>query len=206
MATNETINAPQWFAIFTRSRHEKFVARQLTARKMETFLPLSAQLHRWRDRYKKVEAPLFRGYVFARFPRQSPMRLAVLKTPGVVRIVGFGQKDAPIPDNQIETLRRLMESKVILNRHCYLRTGQRVRVVSGALAGVEGILTRVKNLERLVIVIEPVQRALALQLSGYEIVPIGTTNATPMSIGAHQPCSGEEKLGRGSRFQSAGNR
>ena len=79
MAADETINAPQWFAIYTRSRHEKFVARQLAAIQMETFLPLRAQLHRWRDRYKKVEAPLFRSYVFARFPRQSPMRLAVLK-------------------------------------------------------------------------------------------------------------------------------
>ena len=206
MAADETINAPQWFAIYTRSRHEKFVARQLAAIQMETFLPLRAQLHRWRDRYKKVETPLFGSYVFARFLRQSPMRLAVLKTPGVVRIVGFGQKDAPVPDDQIDTLRRVMESKLILHRHRYLRAGQRVRVVSGALAGVEGILTRVKNLERLVIVIEPVQRALALQLSGYEIVPIGTSNATLMSIGAHKPSSGEERLRRGPQFQSVENR
>src|SRR3989442_9364680 len=138
MAADETINAPQWFAIYTRSRHEKFVARQLAAIQMETFLPLRAQLHRWRDRHKKVEVPLFRSYVFTRFPRQSPMRLAVLKTPGVVRIVGFGQKDAPVPDDQIDTLRRVMEKKQVLYPPPYLRAGPRVRGVRGAPSGAPG--------------------------------------------------------------------
>src|SRR3989442_12985966 len=139
MAADETINAPQWFAIYTRSRHEKFVARQLAAIQMETFLPLRAQLHRWRDRYKKVETPLFGSYVFARFLRQSPMRLAVLKTPGVVRIVGFGQKDAPVPDDQIDTLRRGKEKKMYFSPHPHISAGPRVTAGNVALASGRGV-------------------------------------------------------------------
>jgi transcriptional antiterminator RfaH len=116
--------------------------------------------------------PLFSGYLFAQFARSSPWRRAVLTTPGVIRIVGFGERDAPVPDEQIEALRRVVESDVHMEKHKYLRVGERVRVISGALAGVEGILKRIKGNARLVIAVEPIRQAIAVELSGYEVVPI----------------------------------
>ena len=168
---------PNWYALHTRSRHEKIVTRQLTDKGVEAFLPLRLEVHRWRDRYKKVDVPLFSGYVFVRLPSHTTAapgaRLAVLKTSGVVRLVGFGRRDTPVPDEQIESLRRLADSKALLEPHRFLRAGQRVKVINGALAGVEGIVVRVRNAERLVISITPIRRAISVELSGYEVVPIG---------------------------------
>lgn len=130
------------------------------------------EVHRWKDRYKKVEVPLFTCYLFAQFARDTPSRQAVLKTPGVVRIVGFGSRDAPVPDEQIEAIRRVLESDAHIEKHRYLSVGQRVKVISGALAGVEGILKRVKGANRLVIAVEPIRQAVAVELSGYEVVPV----------------------------------
>lgn len=161
-----------WYAVYTRSRHEKQVAQQLDGRRIETFLPLCTEVHRWKDRFKKVEVPIFSSYVFAQFPARSSERLSILKTPGVVRIVGFGQEDAPVPEEQIAALRRVLESEAALELHRYLRVGQRVKIISGSLAGIEGILTRVKNSERLVIAIDPIRRAVSVELAGYEVVPI----------------------------------
>ncbi len=163
---------PRWYAVHTRSRHEKQVARQFLEKQIEAFLPLHTEVHRWKDRYKKVEVPLFSGYVFVQFERGSLRRQAVLKTTGVIRIVGFGQRDEAVPDEQIEALRRVMESEVHAEKHKYLRVGQRVKVISGALAGVEGILKRVKGNARLVIAVEPIKQAVAIELEGYEVVPI----------------------------------
>jgi transcription termination/antitermination protein NusG len=163
---------PRWYAVHTRSRHEKLVARQFQEKQIEAFLPLRTEVHRWKDRHKQVEVPLFSGYVFAQFARGTQQRQAVLRTTGVIRIVGFGQRDEPVPDEQIEALRRVLESDVFLEKHKYLRVGQRVRVISGALAGVEGILKRIKGNARLVIAVEPIRQAVAVELSGYEVVPI----------------------------------
>ncbi len=161
-----------WYAIHTRSRFEKKVAEQLTEKQVSTFLPLRKEVHRWKDRYKPVEIPLFGGYVFVQLSENPDARLRVLRTPGVVRIVGFGQKDAPIPAEQIETLQRVLGTNSMVTRHRYLRVGQRVRVVSGTLAGVNGILTRIKNSNRLIIAIEPIRQAVSIELAGYDVLPL----------------------------------
>lgn len=163
----------RWYAVHTRSRHEKQVAQLLGDKHIEAFLPLRREVHRWKDRYKQVELPLFSGYVFAQLASLPELRLSVLKTFGVVRIVGFAQRDIPIPNEQIEFLRRLTSSDAPLHRHRYLRVGQRVRVLSGTLAGVEGILVRIKSGDRLVINVTPIRQAVAVELSGYEVLPIG---------------------------------
>ena len=161
-----------WYAIYTRSRHEKLVAEQLAQKNIPTFLPLQVEVHRWQDRYKKIEMPLFRGYVFAQYDYESTVRTSILRTTGVVRIVGFGQEDAPVPGEQIETLQRLLETRQLVHRHRYLQVGERVKVISGAMAGLEGILVRVKKQDRLVIAIELIRQAVAVELSGYEVVPL----------------------------------
>lgn len=165
--------APRWYAIHTRSRHEKQVERLLSEKAIESFLPLRREVHRWKDRYKQVELPLFAGYVFVRIVPEPEERLRVLRTVGVVRIVGFAQNDAAIPAEQIETLRRLMASDAPLHRHRYLRVGQRVKVISGTLSGVEGTLVRLRKSDRLVISIAQIRQSVAVELSGYDVVPLG---------------------------------
>lgn len=162
-----------WFAIHTRSRFEKQVASQLCSKQIETFLPLRKEVHRWKDRYKPVELPLFSGYVFVQLPGNPDDRARVLRTPGVVRIVGFGPQDAVVPAEQIEALRRVLGTDSLVTRHRYLRVGQRVRIISGALAGVTGILARIKNTDRLVVAVEPIRQAVSIELSGYEVLPLG---------------------------------
>ena len=166
-----TLGTP-WYAIYTRSRHEKRVAAQLEQKRIPVFLPLRSEVHRWQDRYKKVEMPLFRGYVFTQYEQDSPARISILQTTGVVRIVGFAGEDAAVAGEQIDTLRRLLETRQLVHRHRYLQVGERVKVISGALAGVEGILVRVKKQDRLVIAIESIRQAVAVEISGYEVVPI----------------------------------
>ena len=164
--------AAPWFAIYTRSRFEKQVAAQLERKRLPVFLPLRPEVHRWQDRYQKVEVPLFRGYLFVQFAPSSSERLTVLRTAGVVRIVGFGQKDAEVPAAQIESLRRLTEDGAQLHPHRYLRIGQRVKVASGALAGVEGILVRIRKQDRLVVAVDAIRQAVAVELAGYEVIPL----------------------------------
>ena len=161
-----------WFALYTRSRFEKQVAEQLERKRLPVFLPLRMEVHRWQDRYQKVEVPMFRGYLFAQFEPNSSERTAILRTTGVVRIVGFGQQDAEVPGEQIAALRRLAGEGALLHPHRYLRIGQRVMVATGALAGMEGILVRVKRQERLVIAVEAIRQAVAVELAGYEVIPL----------------------------------
>lgn len=164
--------AQPWYAIYTRSRFEKQVADQLERKRVPVFLPLRQEVHRWQDRFQKVEVPLFRGYLFAQFEPDSFERIAVLRTTGVVRIVGFGSEYSVVPAEQIEMLRRLAEERASLYPHRYLRVGQRVKVATGALAGMEGILVRIRKQDRLVIAVDAIRQAVAVELAGYEVIPL----------------------------------
>ncbi len=168
----EAVGASAWFALYTRSRFEKQVAEQLDRKRLPVFLPLRLEVHRWQDRYQKVEVPMFRGYLFAQFAPASAERTAILRTVGVVRIVGFGQTYAEVPAEQIAALRRLADERALLHPHRYLRVGQRVKIASGALAGVEGILVRVKKQDRLVVAVDAIRQAVAVELAGYEVIPL----------------------------------
>src|SRR6266436_4642007 len=127
----------QWFAVYTNSRHEKVVARQLQDRSIETFLPLYRSWHRWKDRRKLVELALFPSYVFVRIEVQR--RLRVLQVPGVVNLVSFNGEPAGLPEPEINALRSGLEHQVYAEPHPYLRVGRKVRVVRGPMAGAEGI-------------------------------------------------------------------
>jgi len=164
--------ASPWFALYTRSRFEKQVAEQLERKRLPVFLPLRMEVHRWQDRYQKVEVPMFRGYLFAQFTPDSAERTAILRTVGVVRIVGFGQNYTEVPVEQIASLRRLADEGALLHPHRYLRVGQRVKVASGALAGIEGILVRIKKQDRLVVAVDAIRQAVAVELAGYELIPL----------------------------------
>ena len=136
MITDTPLNKYSWFAIQTRSRHEKVVRRQLELRNVEHFLPTTRRFSQWSDRKKQVEVPLFAGYCFARFSLSE--RLPVFQSQGVVGVVGPGGRPESIPDDEIESLRRLIHSTSDCICHPYLREGMLVRVVHGPLGGDKG--------------------------------------------------------------------
>jgi len=162
----------KWFAIQTRAKHEKIVAHRLRQQEISTFLPLIIQLRHWSDRKKLVEFPLFTSYLFARFEPTGEARVRVLRLDGVFQIVGARGEGTPIPGEQIEAVRTLVEHKVPVHPYPFMRIGQRVRIRNGAMCGVEGVLVSCNGQQRLVISIEAIQRSLALQIDGYDVEPV----------------------------------
>ena len=151
-----------WYAIYTRSRHEKKVAASLEEKRVEVFLPLRSVLSRWKDRRKEVQLPLFSGYLFVRIHREQ--RLPVLQTSGVVRFVGNGDSLDPVPEEQIISIQRLMESGLRYDPYPYLKEGMQVRVVRGPLKGVEGILIDKRKKHLLVLSVDMIQQSAAMQV------------------------------------------
>ncbi len=160
---------PRWYAVRTRSRHEKLVTRQLETQGIESFLPVVMQTHTWSDRRKKVETPLFSGYTFLRMIHSPDDRVRVLRTQGVVSFVGVQGTGTPIPDHQIDDIKILVASKIPYEERPYLRPGQRVRVRGGALDGVQGVLVTENGDRSLVISVDPIQRSLCVRVAGYEV-------------------------------------
>jgi transcriptional antiterminator NusG len=161
-----------WYAVRTRSRHEKLVAKQLENQGIESFLPVVIQVRNWSDRRKQIEAPLFSGYAFLRMVLSSEDRVRVLRTQGVVSFVGVQGSGTPIPDHQIEDIKTLVASRVPYEERPFLRVGQRVRVRGGALDGVQGILVAENGDRSLVISVEPIQRSLYVRVAGYDVVAV----------------------------------
>src|SRR5258708_13048250 len=133
-----------WCDIQTRSRHEKMVARQLEGQGIDSFLPVVTKTHRWSDRSKTVELPLFPGYAFVRMAASPEGRVRILKIPGVVNFVAPHGQATPIPHQQIEAVKSLVSCDIPFTDHPHLRVGQRGRVQAGSLAAVHGILAAPK--------------------------------------------------------------
>jgi len=161
---------PAWYAIRTRSRHEKLVNQQLAARGVDAFLPLVDRRRRWKDRWKTVSFPLFPGYCFARFPYQD--RLAVQTAIGVVQILGINGHATPVPDHEIEAVRQLVTSTLPFDPHPYLKEGMEVEVVCGPLEGVRGLLVRKGSRARLVVAIHLIQQAASVELDAADVRPV----------------------------------
>jgi transcription antitermination factor NusG len=163
--------AESWYGLHTRPRHEKIVAQRLQERGVATFLPLITEVHRWSDRKKTVEMPLFSCYVFAKFKPNRAERLHVLRVDGVFSLVGAKGEGTPIPTAEIDAVRSLVETDLPWASHPFLKIGQRVRIRSGALDGMEGILLSRNGDQTLVISIEAIQRSLSVRVEGYEVEP-----------------------------------
>ncbi len=162
----------EWYALQTRARHEKAVVQRLSDKGVTTFLPLLKQVHRWSDRRKTVEVPLFGCYVFAKLPPKDDQRLRVLLIDGVLSFVGPPGQRIPIPEEQIESVRRLLQEQLPYCSYPFLKIGQRVRVRGGALDGVEGILSARNGERKLVISVDAIQRSLGISIEGYDVEPI----------------------------------
>jgi transcription antitermination factor NusG len=165
-----TISSLSWYAAHTCSRHEKKIAQQLQQRGIENFLPLYRSVRRWKDRKKELELVLFPGYIFVRMDLAD--RLQVLQLPGVVRFVSFNSLPAPLPANDIETLRHGLAQNLCIEHHPFLKVGRRVKVVYGPLTGAQGIFIRRRNNSRLVVSIDAIMRSVALEIDEADVVPI----------------------------------
>lgn len=161
---------PRWYAVRTRSRHEKKVAQQLAGRGIEAFLPLVKRWSRWKDRRKWVEFPLFPGYCFGRFPMAA--RLRVLKAVGVVGLVGRNGAPEPVPDEEIEAVRRVVASPIPYDPCPELIPGRPVEVVRGPLMGVRGLLIRKDAKARLLIVVNAIRQGATLEIDAADVASI----------------------------------
>jgi transcription termination/antitermination protein NusG len=163
-----------WYAAYTSANHEKRVAEQMGVREVEHFLPLYASVRRWKDRRVTLERPLFPGYVFVRMALRE--RLCVQQIPGVARLVGFDGTPAALPDEEIEALRRSLASGVRAEPHPLLTVGRHVRVTNGPMAGLQGILRRRKSNARLVVSVELIKRAMAVEIDEADVEPVERSN------------------------------
>jgi transcription antitermination factor NusG len=160
----------RWYAAYTNPRHEKHVAVQMDSKCIECFVPLYRSVRRWRDRRKELELPLFPGYVFVHIALRD--RLQVLQLPGVAHFVSFHGKPAPLPTVEIEALRNGLVRNTLAEPHPYLRVGRRVRIHSGPMAGMQGVLVRRKDKFRVVLSVHLIQRSVAVEVDEAEIEPI----------------------------------
>jgi len=151
-----------WYALYTRHHHERNVALALAGKELEAFLPLYTSVRHWKDRDKKLQLPLFPGYVFLRNP--TGRWQSILATPGVHSVVGFAGRPAEIPVSEIDAVRRVVGSPFHVEPHPFLKCGDRVRVTAGPLQGLEGRLLRKKSLWKLLLSVQMLQRSVAVEI------------------------------------------
>jgi transcription antitermination factor NusG len=202
MSANDGDLVPrEWWAVYTRHQHEKTVAENFSRNGLEVFLPLYNAVRQWKDRKKHLSLPLFPCYVFLR--GESSRRVQVLSTPGVHSIVTIAGRPAPISAVEIEAIRRAAESPLAVEPHPFLRRGDRVRIKSGPLADIEGILIRRKSSYRLILSAELLQKSIAVEVDAFsveplsrraEVPPLSTTRARPFA--RQQAAEREESAGQ----------
>jgi len=165
-----------WYALQVRPRYEKEVSTALKSKDVEDFLPLHSARRRWSDRIKEVREPLFQGYVFCRL--NPAIRVPVLTIPGVVQIVGSGKNPTAIDPNEIAALQSVVRSGLPAKPWPFLRVGQPVRIDSGPLQEIEGILISIKGSHRLVVSVSLLQRSIAVEIDRDWVTPITTTRTS----------------------------
>jgi transcription antitermination factor NusG len=159
-----------WYALRVRSRHERTVASHLQGRGYESFLPMYKSRHRWSDRFKEIELPLFAGYVFCRFDPLN--RLPILSVPGLVHIVGIARTPVAIEETEIAAIQSAVKSGLPRQPWPFLEIGHRVRIENGPLCGIEGILLGSRGHQRLVLSVTLLQRSVAVQVDAAWVQPL----------------------------------
>lgn len=160
----------RWYALYVRSRHEKVVESGLRGKGYSVFSPFYRTKRKRVDRISVIDVPLFPGYVFCYF--DSNKRLPILTTPGIVRIVGPGNRPEPVDDTEIASIRTLALSGRAVQPWPFLRSGQRIRLQAGPLMGAEGIFLRVKDEYHLVVSITLLQRAVSVVIEKDAVAPL----------------------------------
>ena len=181
-------DSPQWFAVWTRSRQEKAAATMLEALGVPHFLPLVSEHRQWSDRRKMVKVPLFPGYLFVQITNTSGLELRVRKVPGVVNFVGNQKGPSAVPEDEIQNVRTLLSRGAECSPCPFLKAGDRVRIVSGALGGIEGSLIRCGTRSRVVVSVEIIQRSVSVEISACDVEPVRKIpEPTPHSVIASLP-------------------
>jgi transcriptional antiterminator RfaH len=164
------VQSRDWLAAYTRSRHEQQVAERLRQKNLECLLPTYERLVRWSDRVKRARAPLFPGYVFVQVADTE--RVHVLETVGVVNLVARAGKAVRLSEQDIAQLRACCRQAGSIEPHPYLKIGRRVRVKRGPFSGWEGTLVEKQNSRRLVITVEQIMKAVAINIDGVDVEAI----------------------------------
>jgi len=167
--SSKSHSSNRWYAVSTRSRQEKVAAATLQALGIDHILALQAQRRQWSDRVQTIDVPLFPGYLFVHIDPWSNSRLDVLRVPGIARFVGDHTGPLPIDNSDIEDIRALANCGVELTPHPFLKKGDRVRVVRGALFGIEGILIRIGSGLRVVLSIEVIHQSVVMTVSQNDV-------------------------------------
>jgi transcriptional antiterminator NusG len=174
-----------WYALQVRSRHEMSAAGHLRGMGYEEFLPLYECRKRWSDRIKEVQAPLFPGYLFCRFDPLN--RLPILKTPGVIQIVGYDRQPIPVDEDEIKSIQTLVTSGIPNHPWPYLKVGEKVRIELGPLRGLEGVLVEFKGNRRLILSVSLLQRSVAVEMDAAFVRAERTTLAPRLERAYSQP-------------------
>jgi transcription antitermination factor NusG len=181
-ATNQ-----RWFALQVRTRWENSTAVLLSGKGYQTFLPTYKTKKRWNGRPREVDAALFPGYVFCQFDSQK--RLPILVTPGVISVVGRGRIPLPVDDSEIAAIQTVVSSGFRVEPWPYLAIGQRIRIESESLEGLEGILINIKGNHRIVVSVSLLRRSVALEIDRSCVKPVG-----PSRTGALDPMASHRLL------------
>jgi transcription antitermination factor NusG len=163
-----------WFALRVRSNFERVAATHLRDRGFEEFAPTYRTERQWSDRKKQVDQFLFPGYVFCRLNPED--RLPVLSIPGTVGLIGFGKGPTAIPDHEIEAVRKMIGSGLLVGPWPFLEVGQTVLIERGPMAGVEGILQQIKKTFRLVVSVNLLQRSVSAEIDRAWIRPVNPSH------------------------------
>jgi transcription termination/antitermination protein NusG len=168
----EPYDGLSWYAIHTRPRFEKKVAGELTQKGVETFLPLHSTMRQWSDRRSLVQLPVFPGYVFVHIAPSVANRVSVLRTNGVLNFVGPRNIGIPIEDEEIDSVRSIVDQGVAFEPNPYLTVGEKVCIRGGPLDGVSGVLKAVNGDKSLVISVNLIQRSIAMRVEGFRVEAI----------------------------------
>ncbi len=161
-----------WYAVRTRSRHEEAVYKRLAGKRIEAFLPKMEVWSRRLDRRKRLQVPLFPGYLFVHVALERALWAEVVRTRGIVEVLGAAGRCIPVPAAQIESVRALLAGGVLISPHPYLQAGRRVRVTSGPLAGCEGTLLRKSGDSRLIIAVDIIRQAVSVEIDSADVEPL----------------------------------
>lgn len=175
----ESLTRASWFAVYTKSRHEKILRDELSKKRIETFLPVRKVERHWSDRTKVIEEPLFQSYLFVKILWAD--RWKVLNTVGAVSIVGMSQgKAIEVPQKEIETLQQFVSQDIRINPFPYLKTGERVYVRSGPFKGAEGFIVHKNQRCRLVVSLDLLMQSISIEIDSACIERVGS-ESKPLS-------------------------
>jgi transcription antitermination factor NusG len=161
----------RWFALQVRTRWESSTAVLLSGKGYQAFLPTFKVRKRWNGKFREIDAPLFPGYVFCQFDAQK--RLPILVTPGVLAVVGRGRTPLPVDESELLSIRTVVSSGFRAEPWPYLEVGQKIRIESDALQGLEGILINFKGNQRIVVSVTLLRRSVALEIDRSCVKPVG---------------------------------